>query len=351
MLTSAHIRGYRIFRDLEIPDLRRINVFTGSNNSGKTSLLEALYLLSRGANPNDLMDARIVREISFESSTKHVIRDTLWRPLFSGLDNSKEIAIRAQDSVHGSMQLTLHIDRSNITISPPIIHRLNGDENHNNPYDIALKLQTESGVENKSFLREMDESIRGERQKFDGVPYSSTFVPAARAFEPSVAEQFGYLEMKKQEMPVISALKLIEPNLRSIRNSSATGRAMLWADIGLEEFLPLAMLGNGMVWVAQMMVSLIAARDGLFLVDEFENGIHHSLLPRVWRAIHDAAISANVQVIATTHSYECISAIHRSLDLDEFRVHRLESTDERNRCVTYGPEAISGAMEHQFEVR
>lgn len=351
MLTSAHIRNYRIFRDLEIPELRRINVFTGSNRSGKTSLLEALFLLSRGANPNDLMDARLLREIPFDPSTKNVIKDTLWKPLISGLDDSKKIVIKGQDSVHSWMQITLRIDESNITTSPSIIHRVKENSNHDTPYAIALKLQTESGIKNQSLVRDVDGSIRGEKKRFDGLPYGSTFIPATRSHEPNVADQFGSLEMTKQEEPVISALKSIEPNLRSIRNLSATGQAMLWADIGLEEFLPLAMLGNGMVWVARIVASVITVRGGILLIDEFENGIHYSLLPKVWRTIYDAAISANVQIVATTQSYECISAIHDSLDLDAYRVHRLESIDKRNRCITYGPEAITGAMEHQFEVR
>ena len=351
MLTSARIRNYRIFRDLDVQDLRRINVFTGSNNSGKTSLLEALFLLSRGANPNDLMNARIVREISFDQSTDNVIQNTLWKPLFSGLDNSNEITISVQDSIHDTMVLTLRLDRSNITVSPSIIPRVKENYNYENSYDIALSFKTKSGMENLSSVRETEGAVTGNQENFDGIPYSSMFISGTRLHGVNVAEKFGSLEMTKQEMPVISALKLFEPNLRSIRNSSATGQAMLWADIGLEEFLPLAMLGDGMGWVAQMMVSLISVRDGLLLIDEFENGIHYSLLPDVWKAIHGAAVSANVQVITTTHSYECISAMHKSLSTDDFRVHRLESTDKRNRCVTYGPEAISGALEHQFEVR
>lgn len=297
------------------------------------------------------MDARILREIPFDPSTRNVIKDTLWNPLVSGVDDSKEIVIEGQDSIHGSMQLTLHIEGSNITILPSRIHRMKEKSSHDNSHEIALHFQTESGIENQSFIRGVDESIRGEKKRSDGLPYNSTFIPATRSYEPSVAEKFGSLEMKKQEKPVIDALKLIDPNLRSIRNSSTTGQAMLWADLGLDEFLPLAMLGNGMAWMAHIMASVITVRGGILLIDEFENGIHHSLLPKVWRAIYDAAIAANVQIITTTHSYECISAIHDFLDLDAYRVHRLESTGKCNRCVTYGPEAIKGAMEHQFEVR
>ena len=351
MLESAHIRNYRIFRDLEIPEFRRINVFTGSNNCGKTSLLEALFLLSRAANPNDLMNSRIVREIPFDPSTANVVQNTLWKPLFSGLDNSNRIEICVKDTEHGDMKLALYLDRSNVTLSPSIINRLKDNSNYESSYEVLIEFNTESGINNQSSVVELDGSVHGKKKKTNGIPYSSTFVSTTRMNGSSIAEKFGTLEMRKQEQPVVSALKFFEPNLRSIRNTSATGQAMLWADIGLDEFLPLAMLGDGMGWVAQMMVSLFTVRDGLLLIDEFDAGIHHSLYPKVWKAINEASIAANVQVIATTHNYECISAIGESLGLDEFRIHRIESTAGRNRCVTYGAEAFSGAMMHGIDVR
>ena len=43
MLEKLEIRNYRIFRELKIDQLRRINLIAGSNNSGKTSLLEAIF--------------------------------------------------------------------------------------------------------------------------------------------------------------------------------------------------------------------------------------------------------------------------------------------------------------------
>ena len=49
MLEELHIRNYRIFKELKNGDqLSRINLIAGSNNSGKTSLLEAIFLLSGG---------------------------------------------------------------------------------------------------------------------------------------------------------------------------------------------------------------------------------------------------------------------------------------------------------------
>src|SRR5579872_1641950 len=46
MIQSIHIEGYRGFTDFEMNGLGRVNLLVGANNSGKTSVLEALFLLS-----------------------------------------------------------------------------------------------------------------------------------------------------------------------------------------------------------------------------------------------------------------------------------------------------------------
>ena len=323
MLTSAHIRNYRILRDLEISEFRRINVFTGENRSGKTSLLEALFLMTHGENPNDLVNSPIFRELLFDPSTATATQYTPWTLLFSGLDNSNNIEISAKDSAHSDIRLALHLDGSTIKVSP----------SHQG-----------SNVN-------LCGSVHRPENQIGRILYSSKFISKTRSNASSLAEQFSTLAMKEQEQLVISALKLVEPNLRNIRNISVTGQAMLWADIGLDDLLPLVLLGNGMGRVAEMIVSLFTVPDGLLLIDQFEDGIYHSLYAKVWKAIYDASVSANVQVITTTHNYECLCAIWESIDLDEFRIHRLESTGEINKCVTYSPDAISGAMKHGIDVR
>jgi integrase len=45
MLTRIHINNFRSFSDVEIGPLKRINLIAGLNNSGKTGLLEAIFLV------------------------------------------------------------------------------------------------------------------------------------------------------------------------------------------------------------------------------------------------------------------------------------------------------------------
>ena len=87
-------------------------------------------------------------------------------------------------------------------------------------------------------------------------------------------------------------------------------------------------------------------------MDEIETGLHHTVLSDVWRAVDEAAQQFDTQIVATTHSYECIRAAHEALGSgDGFLLHRLEASDKGNRCVTYWPDNIGAAIRHNLEVR
>jgi AAA15 family ATPase/GTPase len=83
--------------------------------------------------------------------------------------------------------------------------------------------------------------------------------------------------------------------------------------------------------------------------------LHYSVLKDVWKAIGKAARDFNVQVFATTHSFECIEAAQKSFkncEPNEFRYHRLQRTKEGViRAVTYTPERLESALDTEFEVR
>lgn len=109
-----------------------------------------------------------------------------------------------------------------------------------------------------------------------------------------------------------------------------------------------------MVRLATLVLHIGNAPDGVVLVDEIENGLHHSILPKVWRAIGEVAREFNTQVFATTHSRECIVAAHRAFtesEVYDFRLHRLERLKETIRAVTYDREALEAAIETGLEVR
>ena len=90
MLEELSIRNYRIFRELRIDQLRRVNLIAGSNNSGKTSLLETIFLLAGAGNAQLLLNLNVVRA----EPSSVALGDTVWRHIFSNLDVSRRIQIK-----------------------------------------------------------------------------------------------------------------------------------------------------------------------------------------------------------------------------------------------------------------
>jgi AAA15 family ATPase/GTPase len=95
----------------------------------------------------------------------------------------------------------------------------------------------------------------------------------------------------------------------------------------------------------------------MVLIDEIENGFHHSILIDVWKAVLDAADRNKTQVFATTHSIECIRAAYEAassrlgLAKDEFFFHRIDRADGTVKARTYDVDTLGAALASHLETR
>ena len=64
MYKSISIEGFRLFEKIDIDNLSRVNLFFGGNNTGKTSILEAIYTHACGRNFKPFQDTIIFRRRS-----------------------------------------------------------------------------------------------------------------------------------------------------------------------------------------------------------------------------------------------------------------------------------------------
>lgn len=169
------------------------------------------------------------------------------------------------------------------------------------------------------------------------------------------AEFFGELAVQNKEEELIRSLQLLEPRLKRLSTIVLAGQPMLHADVGLSRLVPLAFLGDGLLRVARLILAILHTKDGVVLVDEIENGLHHSVMKQVWGSLARAAEDAGVQIFATTHSRECVGAAHRAFaEMFEydFSLQRLEWNRSGDiRAVAYDREALEGAIQAGFEVR
>lgn len=183
------------------------------------------------------------------------------------------------------------------------------------------------------------------------------FLEASRApAAAETAERYGKMEVLGQQDVLRDALRVAEPRLQRLAVVVLGQSPVLHADIGVGRLMPLPLMGEGMTRIFSLVVGIGNAPNGVVLVDEIENGLHHSVLQRVWRVIAEAARQFDVQVFATTHSFECIEAAHRAFDEDlgldyDFRLHRLERVNGNIEVRTSDREALRAALDMGLEVR
>jgi predicted ATPase len=106
--------------------------------------------------------------------------------------------------------------------------------------------------------------------------------------------------------------------------------------------------------ILTLALHLAATQGGFLLIDEIENGLHWSVLPKVWHFLVDTARLFDVQVFATTHSKDCLEALadlhknHPSL-AERISVHRLEAG--RGAPVRFDASRIAENVEMELETR
>ena len=357
MLKNLRIRNYRVFKDLEISGLKRINLIAGGNNSGKTSLLEAILLLSGGADPTIALDENVIRgSVSDSLKTPRAV-ESMWRSFFKDLNTDCPIEISCDTDISNSMKLTMSVERWQgpaPTLLPIAAPTLAPASEIFDGKALTFRFCDTRGEASLGQMRFVNDSVEP-HYSGNGGPFSARLAAPSQD-EPSA---LGKLRTRKMDSVLLDALKVIEPGLLSVEDNFAAGTPMIWGDIGLSELVPLSIMGDAITRLSRIVLGISSASGGILLVDEIENGIHHSVMPDVWKAIGKAAKKFDTQIFATTHSFECVAGAVNGLGADGFQLSRLRINhmrhgvkgDGSNEVVSYDPETAEFAIRRRIEVR
>ena len=363
MFKSLRIQNYRVFKDLSVDGLHRINLIGGRNNAGKTSFLEAIFLLAQGSNPVSALSAGILRS-PHQSGSPDTRRTALHigafcRQLFHVADTDQAIALEGtihvdgRNTPSGKMSLSISVDQPEIT---EVIFGSNGEDGEIEIGDgISLvfvpKYGNLTGKERR--LQLTGRGVRVHRETDENFSLKARALFSGLGNTRDDAIDLALLRTKRQGDFIYKALSTVEPRLKALEDNSASGEPMIWADVeDMPELMPLPTMGEGMTRLTRMLLAIANAQGGVVLIDEIENGIHHSVQADVWRAIGNAAEQFDTQVFATTHSFEFLSAAHKGLGSKGFRYFRLGKTRNGEiEAVTYSPEMIELAIRRNMEVR
>lgn len=336
LLDSLEIKGYRCFEHLTIEKLGRVNLIVGKNNVGKTALLEALWIYAQGGHEmNQFMVATTVlfnRNERMKLVTPHVRSTSFlnFNPLTEESNRSlNNLFYMRPEAIKNpvSFQIGSMNNRSHVKITFQMPSKVNE----------PIKFDTESNSEFR--IRNEFISLNGLNPDTISVLWDSIF-------------------LTQYENLVSESLRLILPELVHVGLVAypydSTVRFPIAKTADSNKPVPLRSLGEGTNRLFGIALALSNCFDGMLFVDEIESGLHYSVLPDVWDLIFKTARDLNVQVFATTHSYDCIEAFAQAA-VDETEsdgmLIRLARKDNQIKAFTFNEKELETVAKERIEVR
>lgn len=320
MFTSLNFTNFRGFESLELKGLKRVNLVVGRNNSGKTSLLEGIVMVS---DPEKF------------GKLPGMFRPTAGDPqkrYFPWLFRDQES--RQQVRLAGEGRGFQH----------EVIFRLNSHNQNENQVPPSPGMQHIVNLANAMLWRRS----RDAKLAIRVIPVQHhTPEQLVKLFAPAVRRKGGEERIEK-------LLREVDPRIRKVRVDPGDDGNQLVIDLGLSEALPVSQVGQGIYRLIAIFSELIGEKPDVCIIDELENGIHHSMLEQVWTGLAAAAETLGVQVFATTHSEECIEAAHAAFskrDAYDFSIVQLFRVEGAVQGRVLDQEHITAAITGEIDLR
>ena len=373
MYKNIDIKNFRNIRHLNIEDLGRINVLLGKNNSGKTTVLESLFLLFGASNPELILRIHDFRDLFLKEANDLSF-------IFHNLDFNNTIKIRASS---GNQNEGADKDFREISISPSY--------SSGNTITIEAKAEKKAQADVKSLSydsaikeKEINELVldaiikKKHSQKIkskltlniDGagnvmfnltppLNYTEslycTYVTPKIPLALNLQKELEHLVVNKQQDEFIAMLKAIDPRITSI--SFGTNQ-MIYVDVGMQQLIPLNLSGDGLRRYLSLLLTVYNSRGGAVLIDELENGLHFSTLVDLWDSLIRLSQKLNVQLFITTHNIETLRALKSALEKDsnqgfqtQVKAYTLRDIGGEHKSYKYDFESFEHAINQRIELR
>lgn len=326
-LSSFEIRGFRAFEYLNLDRLGRVNLFVGKNNVGKTCLLEALWVYANQGSPSvlwSLLEGRDEGALfsELQPTTAEDVENQISsvRYLFYGRQQPK-IGLQKMEfgpSQCPEQQVSIKFTWAESVTEEQGNRRIREVERMEYGIDTVPALLIQSEKNNNLVLLNRMVAHNFRDQFSLQMENPCIFVPANGLTIGNIGKYWDHITLGPLESDVLGTMKMIEPDIERInlisnpRNSRLRERIPIVKISSCDSPVPLRSLGEGMNRMFGMALAMVNAKDGILLVDEIESGLHYSILPEMWGFIFHAARQLNVQVFATTHSWDCITGFQQA---------------------------------------
>lgn len=320
-LDSLKIQNFRMLEDFEVEKLGQVNLIVGKNNSGKSTVLEALRIYAGNARVYTLEDIAKSHDEKYQFLDRELgnldaeipflgffsAKTMLPYLSFTIGNDDKELKVIYVDTRKTNEEIRAkyqHIVNTNgIFFGQKNLSRLFFATNNKGGYYAINLNQSEDSPINAHYSDDLIDIPCG-------------YVPVNLLEMKKLAYLWDEILVAQQEDIVHDILKSVHDGFKSLifienPHNPNGSRVPYMSILGQEKRTPLKTQGYGTQRLLQIALNIYQAKDGFLLIDEFENGLHYSVQEKVWGLIFEMAKRLNIQVFATTHSWDCIEAFSK----------------------------------------
>jgi hypothetical protein len=371
-LTSLGVLGFRALGNLEITGLEAVNLFVGKNNTGKTTVLEALQLYF-SSDPRTIIYQLLTNREEFDLFRRRRIPVSGGGPLDRGPTLAFDALFSGRPDIMSMPGFSIgplpNPQADGLSVKFVWLQKV--DANEESPVRYSIVEDPESTLEvlpglriqfdGKSFRVPFDLLTRVERRRASSVvsDQNIVYLSSSGMSMREIGQAWDSIALTDDEGEVIKALHIVAHDLEKIvlvQSPQKSEERILMAKLsGFLHPVPFKSLGEGTVHLLGLVLAIIQARDGAVLLDEIENGVHYSVLEPMWRLILEQSKKLNVQVFATTHSWDCVkgfqAAAAAAAPATGARLFRLEKNGDRIRGIAFTSQEVGIATAENIEIR
>lgn len=359
MLNKIEINGFRKFSHLEMNNLKRVNLILGSNNSGKTSILESIFTYCCGLNIDPIItnvtirgDKEIYGNYDFLEKVLSMFNDK----------NNLEFKIKGEDINGNINEFTNKIELGSMYQS------MVSNKYNNIPINGNINRVLNWRIESK-YGNRIEKSI--ENNIIDSLNTQMLIPPNLNAnFNDILAHRNQkentsiYANIKRSNLfnEFKENMKEVFGDIEDIDSipypdGSSAPVSIKYKD---KELLPLYNFGDGHQRWFYILGNMMIKQNSIFCIEEIDSTFHYKAQKDLSRNIMKYAIKFNSQVFITSHSIEFIDNFLEGINelgdsslLNEVNIITLK-TNSKGKTIARtlnGREAIDSRENYGLELR
>ncbi|MFK5976364.1 MAG: AAA family ATPase [Sulfurovum sp.] len=318
IIKEFEINDYKCFKDFKIDKLSQINIISGKNNVGKTALLEALSVSKNTTN------LRLFKKnIEYIFASRGLNYNDIYiylKSIFLDIKYlDKKIVIQSK---HNTLTEEEHEKLKQQYVNPQVKEFL--VMYYDDIFEDILPLEI--------------------NQELSSVEFQTLFINSSRPNNYYLTHLYSKVQELNKQDAFLKYLQIIDNNIIGIEpyltqiiahdgQSVQSTVLRITVENPLQSFIS-SELGEGTNRFIEILCSLLANTNGTVLIDEIENGIHHTKLYDIWKAIIEIVDKENIQLFVTTHDEESIEALNRaSEDMKYYKITSLTLEKDEDNTI------------------